>query len=164
LGKPPLPASNAHAYALTATLADVVRALKVRYPNLQQVFLSSRIYAGYATRDLSPEPYAYETGFSVKWLIEAQIEQMAAGGGEISSLAGDLNYNTVAPWLAWGPYLWADGTTPREADGLVWLPEDFGEDGTHPLPSGREKVADLLLNFFKDSPFTRCWFVADADC
>ncbi len=164
MGKPPLPADNAHAYTLMATLAEVVRTLKVRYPNLQQVFLSSRIYAGYATTELSPEPYAYESGFAVKWLIEAQIEQMASGGGEIDIRTGDLNYNTVAPWLAWGPYLWADGATPRAGDGLVWLPEDFADDGTHPSIAGREKVADMLMNFFKGSLFTRCWFLADAGC
>ncbi len=164
MGRPPLPAENAHAVVLTSTLAEIVRALYVRYPNLQQVFLSSRIYAGYATRDLNPEPFAYESGFSVKWLIESQIDQMASGGAEISSLTGDLDYNTVAPWLAWGPYTWADGATPREADGLVWLPEDFGDDGTHPTESGRAKVADMLLNFFKTSPFTKCWFLAEPDC
>jgi hypothetical protein len=164
MGDPSLPADDAQAYTLMATLAEVARTLKIRYPNLQQVFLSSRIYAGYATRPLSPEPYAYETGFAVKWLIEAQIEQMASGGGDFDSLVGDLNYNTVAPWLAWGPYLWADGPTPRQGDGLVWLPEDFGDDGTHPSESGRAKVADMLLSFYKGSPYTRCWFLADPGC
>lgn len=157
-GADTLPSANAHAYKLTADLGEVVRALKVRYPNLQQVFLSSRIYAGYATRDTNPEPYAYESGFAVKWLIEAQIRQMESGGTEIDPLAGDLNTETAAPWLAWGPYLWADGTVPR-SDGLVWLPEDFQEeDGTHPSEIGRAKVAQLLVDFFKTSPFTRCWF------
>jgi hypothetical protein len=144
-------------------MGDIVRTLKARYPNLQMVFLSSRTYAGYAQRDLSPEPYAYETGFAVKWLIEAQIRQMASGSA--SPLVGDLNYDSAAPWLAWGPYLWADGDTPRQEDGLVWLPEDFGaEDGTHPSVLGREKVARLLLDFFKTSPFTGCWFLADGVC
>jgi hypothetical protein len=156
-GLPPLPAENAHAYQLMSTMSDIIRALKVRYPNLQQVYLSSRTYAGYATHDLSPEPYAYETGFAVKWLIEAQIQQMETG--RIDARVGDLDYNTVAPWLAWGPYLWANGTNPR-SDGLIWLPEDFSEeDGTHPSISGREKVANLLLDFFKTSPFTHCWFL-----
>jgi hypothetical protein len=24
-------------------------------------------------------------------------------------VAGDLNYDTSAPWVAWAPYLWVDG-------------------------------------------------------
>ena len=66
-----LPSSNSDAYALEAHLGDVVRAAKIRYPNLQQIFISSRNYAGYALSGLNPEPYAYEYGFSVKWLIQA---------------------------------------------------------------------------------------------
>ncbi|MBK8900847.1 MAG: hypothetical protein IPM53_06685 [Anaerolineaceae bacterium] len=162
--RPTLPSPDADAFELAATLADIVRSLKVRYPNLQQVFISSRIYAGYADErgeERHPEPYAYESGFAVKWLIEAQINQMESG--EINSLTGDLNYNTVAPWLAWGPYLWADGTNPR-SDGLIWPESDLAEDGVHPDPSGQTKVAEMLLAFFKSSPVTRCWYLAAGTC
>jgi hypothetical protein len=149
---------------LESNLGAIVRALKVRYPNLQQVFLSSRTYGGYATTQLNPEPYAYESGFSVKWLIQAQIEQMRNGGHIVDARAGDLNYNSVAPWIGWGPYLWADGTNAR-SDGLTWERADFVNDGTHPAPeSGVKKVGTLLLNFFKTSPYTRCWFLASETC
>jgi hypothetical protein len=161
---PTLPSSEADAYRLMRSLADIVRTLKIRYPNLQQVFVSSRIYAGYADErgeERSPEPYAYESGFAVKWLIEAQIRQMESG--QIDPLAGDLNYDTVAPWLAWGPYLWADGLNPR-ADGLIWSAEDFTGDGVHPTVRGRTKVATMLLNFFKSSSFTQCWFLTAGIC
>jgi hypothetical protein len=153
-----LPAADADAYQLEHDLANVLRAVKVRYPNVLQVFLSSRTYAGYATSSLNPEPYAYESGFSVKWLIEAQIAQ-AATGVVSDARIGNLGYDTVAPWAAWGPYLWADGQTPR-SDGLTWSASDFQSDGTHPSRSGEEKVGRMLLAFFKTSPFTRCWFLA----
>jgi hypothetical protein len=157
-----LPDANADAYGLESRLGSIVRALRVRYPNLQQVFIGSRNYGGYATTGLNPEPYAYESGFSTKWLIEAQIDQVHAGR-IVDARVGDLNYATVAPWLAWGPYTWAKGTIPR-SDGVVWLQSDFGPDGTHPSESGRSKAGALLLSFFKSSQFTRCWFVTGGSC
>lgn len=57
-----LPASDVDAYRLEAYLGSIVRSLKGRYPNLKQVFLSSRTYGGYATTTLNPEPYAFESG------------------------------------------------------------------------------------------------------
>jgi hypothetical protein len=158
-----LPSANSDAITLLRQLGNIARALKVRYPNMKLVFISSRIYAGYASTTLNPEPYAYEYGFSVKWLIEAQIAQMQNGGVVVDSRAGDLNYNTVAPFLAWGPYLWADGLNLR-SDGLNWLRADFRVDGTHPSQSGAQKVGQLMLSFFKTSPITKCWFLAFGAC
>jgi hypothetical protein len=158
-----LPSPQADAYVLEREMGEIVRALRTRYPNLRQLFLSSRIYAGYATTSLNPEPYAYESGFAVKWTIAAQIEQMRRGGSVADTLAGNLDYRTVAPWVAWGPYLWGAGKTPR-ADGLVWERSDFENDGTHPSQSGRAKVGALLLDFFKSAPSTRCWFLAGESC
>ncbi len=154
-----LPAQNADAYALETSMGGIARALKTRYPKIQMVFGSSRIYAGWATTATNPEPYAYESGFSVKWLILAQIAQMRNGGVIVDSRAGDLNYSSVAPWLSWGPYLWADGLIPR-SDGLTWPSSDFQSDGTHPDQSGQQKVGTMLLDFFTSSPFSQCWFLA----
>jgi len=152
--------ASADAYALETSIGNILRALKIRYPNIKQVFASSRIYGGYSTgrgATLNPEPYAYESGFAFKWAIQAQIDQMSSG--TIDAQAGDLNYTTVAPWIVWGPYLWADGTNPR-SDGLVWLQTDFIIDGVHPSDTGVQKVGNMLLNFFLTSPYTTGWFLA----
>ncbi|MBZ5680344.1 MAG: hypothetical protein LAO24_09590 [Acidobacteriia bacterium] len=150
-----LPSSDAEAYRYEAFIGDMTRAARSRYPNLKLMFISSRIYAGYASTPLNPEPYAYEYGFSVKWAIQAQIDQMRSG--KIDPEVGDLDYKKgVAPWMAWGPYLWADGTVPR-SDGLTWSPSEYGRDGTHPNMKGREKVAHLLIDFLLNSPYAT-WF------
>lgn len=154
-----LPAANSDAMTLLGQLGDIMRALKVRYPNLRIAFVSSRIYAGYASTLLNPEPYAYESAFAVKWLIQAQVHQMQTG--EVDPVAGDLHHPAAAPWIAWGAYLWADGLTPR-GDGLVWRCEDLANDGTHPSVSGRQKVGSLLLNFMLASPQARPWFTNPA--
>lgn len=148
----PTQAFPIHANTLTNELATIANILKQKYPNCKIAYLSSRTYGGYATTSLNPEPYAYESGFSVKWLIEKQIN-----GDPNLSCTGE---NAKAPWLAWGPYLWADGLNPR-SDGLTWSIDDFVEsDRTHPsTTSGRKKVANLLLNFVKTDPTARNWFL-----
>lgn len=154
-----LPAQDADAYRLVGQLGNIVRAMKQHYPNLQIVYFTSRIYAGYATTTLNPEPYAYESGFAVKWLIAAQINQRRSG--QIDTRAGDLNDSTVAPWIAWGPYPWADGMNPR-SDGLTWARSDVEGDGTHPSQSGEQKVGGMLLSFLKQEATAKSWFLAPA--
>ncbi|MEK6570069.1 MAG: T9SS type A sorting domain-containing protein, partial [Bacteroidota bacterium] len=44
-------------------------------------------------------------------------------------------------------------------DGLIWQCGDFQSDGTHPSNSGRLKVAQLLLNFFRTDPTAQVWFL-----
>ena len=125
--------------------------MKSKYVNLNQCYLAGRIYGGYASSTLNPEPFAYYSGWSVKWLIGDQIN-------------GDpnLNYsgnNANSPWLSWGPYMWADGLTPR-SDGLIWTcPADYSADGTHPSVLGRQKVASALVDFFKTDETTKPWFL-----
>lgn len=134
-------------------LEDIVHILKQRFPNLTLAYLSSRIYAGYAEVPLNPEPHAYESGFAVKWLIGDQIRGK-------SELNFDPQKGPVrSPWLAWGPYLWADGTKGRSQNDLVYKREDFDVDGIHPSLSGQEKVARLLLRHLKSDPTSRPWFI-----
>lgn len=141
----------AYAKTLEGELTRIVQLLPGRFPNVKQVYLSSRTFGGYATTGLNPEPYAYESAFSVKWLIERQIK------GE-AELNFDPKQGAVkAPWLSWGPYLWANGSTKRD-DGFSYAPADFTpNDGTHLTASGQEKVGRLMLQFFQNDATTR-WF------
>jgi hypothetical protein len=147
-----------------------------RYPNLKLVFVTSRIYGGYAQNPapdnaagcLNPEPFAYEEGFAVQRLIVAQIDRT------ITDHAGDVRYPESAPWVDWGPYLWASGTNVSSHTLLFWCdstttnnincfntnnPGDFryGDlapgysaywgDHTHPTAWAAQKVANQLVKF-----------------
>ena len=157
-----LPADSANARVLASTIGQVLRALRTRYPQLLLVFLSSRLYAGYSTTDLAPEPFAYEQGFAIKWVIESQIKEMH--GSPPDPWVGSLSVTRkIAPIVVWGPYLWARGETPR-SDGLSWRRTDFESDGSTPSQDGENKVGLALLNFFKTSLYTRCWFTNGQNC
>jgi hypothetical protein len=142
----------AYAQTLKNEIVVMLQMLKQHFPNLQIAYLSSRIYAGYASSTLNPEPYAYESAFSVRWVIEEQMRGSP-------SLNYDPKSGTVnAPWVSWGPYLWTDGTKPR-SDGLTWSCSDVrNNDGTHPSDSGSQKVAQMLLDFIRTDATARAWF------
>lgn len=144
----------AHAEWHQGNLEEAVRILKGNYPNVRIAFLSSRTRS-YEDRltTLNPEPIAYEENFAVKWLIEDQTRgkpelNFSPGRGEVT-----------APFLAWGPYLWIDGETPR-SDGMTWLCTDVRQtDYTHPSADGVTKVGGQLLAFFKSDPLCTPWFL-----
>lgn len=132
----------AHVDELRSALGDVVRNLRTRFPNCRICFLTSRSYGNYSLRAERNEPLSYETGFAVRDLILDQI-------------AGDpmLGFDAPggppqAPWLAWGPYIWADGVAPR-SDGVTWPCNHYQADGIHPAGAGRLQVADLLQDFLE---------------
>ncbi len=141
---------------LQGDLETIARNLKTRYPNIKIAYFSSRTRSYAYWEGANPEPGAFETGFAVKWMIEKQIN-------------GDpgLNYDpargpVVAPYMAWGPYLWIDGLNPR-SDGLVWTADDLKADCVHPSDhGGKPKVAAQLMQFFKTNETARTWFLADA--
>ena len=142
-----------HGKKLQQDTLAVIHNARSRFPNLRVVYLASRIYAGYATGALNPEPYAYESAFVARWLIQDQID----GKAELN--VDEQRGPVKAPRLLWGPYFWADGLTPRESDKLVWTRKDFADDGTHPSASGREKVARMLLDFFRTDETAKPWFM-----
>ncbi len=130
------------ARALQSDLRAIIRLMRVRYPNVKLVYLSSRTYGGYAITGLNPEPAAYDSAYAVRGVIQERIQGKLKG-----------------PHLLWGPYLWTDGVAGR-GDGLVWTCEDVEDDGTHPSKTGVQKVVTLLTTFFKADPTARRWYVA----
>lgn len=143
-----------HAQALQDMERTILRNAKILFPNLKIAYLSGRTRA-YVTNGLpNPEPFAFESSFAPRWVIEDQIKK-----------TNNLNYDptngpVVAPWLSWGPYLWADGIVPR-GDGFIWQCSDvIASDGTHPdVNNGVPKVATQLLAFFKTDPTATPWFL-----
>ena len=118
-----------------AACGDVVAALRIRYPNVKQIFLFSRMYGGYGTGPKS-EPFSYEQAFGMRECI--------------------LN-NTTPTFVGWGAYLWASGATPR-LDGLAWIdPDDYEADKIHPSLLGEQKVAAMINTFLDTSPYTEWW-------
>jgi hypothetical protein len=182
--------SDSDAYQAELYLGDILRYLKccegganqglhvARYPNLKQVFITSRIYGGWANGNpngcLNPEPFAYELGFTVQRAIVAQINQVANPPIQgTDPYSGQLDY-TVAPWVDWAPYLWADGATVSPGSLLNWCDWStrglthcsntgdqgdvrFGDldpgftqyygDQIHPTGWGTQKVANILLEW-----------------
>jgi hypothetical protein len=130
------------ARGLQSDLRAIIKIMRVRYPNVKLVYLSSRTYGGYAITGLNPEPAAYDSAYAVRGIIQERIRGKLKG-----------------PHLLWGPYLWTDGAAGR-SDGLVWTCEDVEEDGTQPSKSGVQKVVSLLTAFFKTDPTAKRWFVA----
>jgi hypothetical protein len=130
------------ARALQKALRTIVKTIKLRYPNVRLIYVSSRTYGGYAVSGLNPEPAAYDSGYAVRGVVQDRIRGKLKG-----------------PWVGWGPYLWTDGLSGR-SDGLVWTCDDVQEDGTHPSHSGVQKVVNLLTTFFKTDPTAKRWYVA----
>jgi len=144
-----------HTRRLHKDLARLMGVLIQRCPNLRIAYLSSRVYGGYAAGYLHPEPFAYETAFAIRWLIQDQIKGRP-----------EVNYDAArgpvkSPLVLWGPYLWADGMRARKSDGLTWQPIDI-LDGTHKSYTGIFKCKDLMLSFFTGSPYAAPWFTKAA--
>lgn len=135
----PPPTLPEDAKFLQDLLWQIIMRATGEFPNLKMVFITSANYSGYSTKPTRREPGAWQEGFASKWLIAARLGV------------------TEPVFVDWGPYLWADGLTPR-SDGLTWPRNCFASDGLHPSPKGNGVIANLLLNFFANDPLTAGWF------
>lgn len=122
----------------------VLNKAKQLFPNLRQVFVSSSGCSFYSKKPhLRREPNAGWEGEGVRNFVDTHLFE------------DDI-------YVDWGPYMWADGPTPRRFDGLSWLPQHFEIDGLHPSPAGSAVWGQHLFRFFRDNPATAGWFVPPA--
>jgi hypothetical protein len=150
----PLGEFPAHARALQADITDMLNIAHHFYPNLRIVYFSSRTFGGWSGRESgSPEPYAYESGFGTRWIVQSQIK------GDAQLNFDPAHGEVKAPLVLWGPYFWACGNAPRKSDGLTWTLKDVRADQLHPNESGSRKTSTMLLNFFKSNEGTGRWFL-----
>ncbi len=150
----PLGEFPAHARALQADITAMLQITRHHYPNLRVVYLSSRTFGGWSGRASgSPEPYAYESGFGTRWIVQSQIK------GDAQLNFDPARGEVKAPLVLWGPYLWACGNSSRKLDGLTWTQNDVRPDQLHPNENGCKKTTALLLNFFKTNEGTSRWFL-----
>ncbi len=134
-----------HAQTTKSMLKTRILDLKIKYPNLKIVYLTSRSFGGWScdpSNDQYREPVGYEEGFSVKWLVEDQTL------GNDPDLAFE-GANPQAPWIAWGPYLW-DPATPQD---------HMKDDGVHPCETGQTVIADKWYDFLTNDNTAAPWFL-----
>lgn len=127
------------------------------YPNLQICYLTGRGYSGYIDNLSTPgpglrQPRDYFNGWTLKWLIEAQIK------GDISlTFTGPKR---KAPVLDWGAYLWADGNNPRNDGFETDCPDDVQPyDGLHWSSTGNDKAGSAIFQKFYNDPEAIQWFL-----
>ncbi|HRG26602.1 MAG TPA: T9SS type A sorting domain-containing protein [Chitinophagales bacterium] len=150
---------NSYTDSLIKRFTIALNAMQYYYPNLKLVFVSGFPYGGYADPSKAlyhviKEPSSYHHNFAMKELIRRQI-------------SGDptLKYKEPGkqvPYLIWGPPLWADGKNPRDYDGLTWNCEaEFAIDGGgyHLTNEGKDKLANILLDFFRTDTLSESWFM-----
>lgn len=158
-----LPDARASAYSLEAALGDGLRALHTRWPNVRLVLLSALNYTGYGgwatvqgTQHGPVEPFSYEWGLSVKWLVAAKITQWRTG--VIDGRAGDLSGVPVL-WWSTASYLWgSDSQNPPGSVAVSWARTDVQSDGVHPTVSGTQKAAARLLAGWLADAVMAGWF------
>lgn len=135
-------------------LADCIRAAQVRYPNLKQVFLSSREYGGWAKQNpAGRKREAFLSGLGVRHLVSCRIQE------ELTGQVADLTIGSLVnlPFFDWSVYPYAAGATPNN-DGVSWPRDCFERDGVHPNALGVMRWGNLLYSWFSSNDYTAPYF------
>ncbi len=94
---------------------------KEHFPNLKIMYISARHYGGYADTTIVEyyslaEPTSYQNNWTVKWLIEDQINHT-------NPYLEYKGANPKSPYLLWGPNFWCDGDLKRFWDDKKYVCE-----------------------------------------
>jgi len=147
-------------------IKKVIEIARTLFPNLRQVYISNRTYAGHANGTLSvcgrlsPEPWAFENSFTVQELVRLYAFEQSL---------------SPVPWIDWGPELWANGLKENavqlfyEDDHLDWPCFRICAEGLHPSrdedvdtgageDSGQTKVGELLNAYWLAHDVSNQWY------
>ena len=127
-----------HAQTMLASLEVTMGIIRDKYPNAQMILVTNRHYA-LSPDSKHPEPFAYEEGFSWKWLIENRINCTADCG----------------PVIAWLTNQWVPD----------WVnhPEYYVTDGLHLSPGpggGQWASAELWYGAMSTTSYIAPWYLA----
>jgi len=107
-----------HAVNMLNSITGTMDTILDVYPNTKLILVTNRHYA-YSPTSKHPEPYAYEEGFSWKWLVEDRINCTAVCGPPIAWLADEW-----MPDWANHPEYYSDGLhltgTGQAESGQLW--------------------------------------------
>jgi len=128
---PPYPDPNADYFHFYENLTTFAARLHEKLPSVQAVYVTSRSYGGYASKEARGEPLSYEEGLALNaWLKDhPQVDGV---------------------WYGWGAYIWAPdcATGATNASGVCYERSDYQDDGIHPDQGTRDKISQMLHERF----------------
>ena len=127
-----------HAQTMLASLETTMSIIRDKYPNAQMILVTNRHYA-LSPDSKHPEPYAYEEGFSWKWLVENRINCTVDCGPVIAWLVNQW----VPEWVNF-PWYYID-------DGLHLSPGPGG---------GQWASAELWYDAMSTTSYIAPWYLA----
>ena len=127
-----------HAVTMKNSAQITLDIIHDKYPNVSLILVTNRHYALSATSK-HPEPWAYEEGFSWKWLIEERIDCTADCGAPVAWLANQ-----------WVPS-WANEPQYYVSDGLHLSPGPGG---------GQYASAEIWHNAMSTTSYIAPWYLA----
>lgn len=129
----------ANALQLQASLSQTMEIIPTKYQNAVLIMAMGRYHAFFADpSSKSPEPHAYESNFSYKWLIADRIACTENCG----------------PVIAWGPHLWQEPTAE------LWPQSWYCADGIHLCGSGQQSAGGVWDAKFRSLPYIAPWYLA----